>query len=180
MDGHGVGAKDAWPELLARAQGWRLTDLASDGSGFVTVGDNGGTFVDQANVAEQMSPAIVIVSASSNDLGQSDADVADATAGVLHDLRTALPTAEIIAVSSAWGSTPLPDQLTQFNAALSDASTSIGGVYVDIGQPLLDHPELMQDDDTHPNIDGQNLLAATVEQQLVADQNPVAHAGDGP
>ena len=38
MEGHGLDPSDAWPALLAKQNGWRLTNLASDGSGFATVG----------------------------------------------------------------------------------------------------------------------------------------------
>ena len=50
MEGHGLDPGQAWPALLAQEYGWRLTNLASDGSGFVTPGNNGDTFADQVAV----------------------------------------------------------------------------------------------------------------------------------
>ncbi|QWT23101.1 SGNH/GDSL hydrolase family protein [Subtercola sp. PAMC28395] len=170
MDGHGVGETDSWPALLAQSGRWQLQNLASDGTGFVTVGDDGETFADQAVVAEGLNPSIVIVAASSNDLGQDDSAVQSTADSVFQRLRTALPLAKIVAVSAAWGSTPLPEQLVRFNQIVSDASASVGGAYIDIGQLFLDHPELMQADDTHPTVDGQNLLAETIGRQLTVDQ----------
>ncbi|GAA1002291.1 hypothetical protein GCM10009563_33730 [Subtercola frigoramans] len=168
MDGHGLNPGDAWPALVANQEGWRLTDLASDGSGFVTAGDDGTTFVDQAAVAAQMRPALVIMSASSNDLGQDSAAVSAASADVLQKLKEASPNTKIVSVSAAWGSTTLPDQLVEFNSNLEHATTDIGGTYIDIGQPFFDHPDLLQDDDTHPTIDGQNVIAGIIDQQLRA------------
>ena len=39
----------------------------------------------------------------------------------------------------------------------------IGGTFIDIGQPMSGHPELMQDDDVHPNTAGQVVLASTIQ-----------------
>ncbi|GAB3581404.1 hypothetical protein GCM10027406_22520 [Leifsonia lichenia] len=166
MEGHGLDPSDAWPALLAGEDGWRLSNLASDGSGFVTVGDNGDTFADQVHAAVSLHPSVVIVSGSSNDLGEPDAAIARATDSTLTALRAALPHAEILAVSPVWSDTAEPDQLRTIDADVVKAAGTIGAVDLDIGQPLDGQRDLLQADDVHPTAAGQAVIAAAVERAL--------------
>jgi len=170
MEGHGLASDQAWLALLAEQDGWRFTNLASDGSGFVTVGDNGDRFADQAAVAENLHPDVIILAGSSNDLGVDDKTIDDATAATIAGLHAALPTTTIITVSSTWGDTDVPDQMSAIDAAADTATTAVGGLFLNIGQPLADQPALMQDDDVHPTAAGQEVLAAAVERALAAAQ----------
>ena len=52
--------------------------------------------------------------------------------------------------------------------------TAVGGHYLDIGQPLGGHPELMQDDDVHPTVAGQVVLAGTIQAAILAEQHATA------
>lgn len=166
MEGHGLDPADAWPALLAEQNGWRLTNLASDGSGFATVGDEGDTFADQVRVAARLHPSIVLISGSSNDLGVGDAALSKATIITVDLLRAALPNAEIIAVSPVWNDKTVPAQLTSIDADVVQAVARVGGQSVDIGQPLMDQPSLMQGDDVHPTAAGQQVLASAIAGQL--------------
>ncbi len=168
LEGHGVDSGQAWLAVLAEKDGWRLTNLASDGSGFATVGDNGDTFADQVMVAEKLNPDVVIISGSSNDLGATDVKIAQATTATIDALRAALPNAKIVAVSAVWGDTPLPDQMTTITADVAAATIAVGGSYLDIGQPLSAQPTLMQADDDHPTAEGQGILAASVSAAMAA------------
>ncbi|MHB1234533.1 MAG: SGNH/GDSL hydrolase family protein [Microbacteriaceae bacterium] len=168
MEGHGLNPDQAWMAVLARQNGWRFTNLASDGSGFVTVGDNGDTFADQAQVAEGLNPDVIILAGSSNDLGADDATIAFETTATIAALHTALPTTRIIAVSSIWGDTTAPAQLSAIDAAVQTAIAAAGGVYLDVGQPLAGQTDLMQSDDVHPTAAGQLVLAGAVEQAMSA------------
>lgn len=166
MEGHGLDPTQAWPALLAGEDDWRLTNLASDGSGFVTVGENGDTFADQVHAAVSLRPSVVIVSGSSNDLGESDAAIARATDSALSALRAALPHAEIIAVSPVWNDTAEPDQLRTIDQDVVKTAASIGAVDLDIGQPLDGQRGLVQSDDVHPTAEGQVAIAAAVARAL--------------
>lgn len=166
MEGHGLDPSDAWPAQLAGEDGWRLTNLASDGSGFVTVGDDGDTFADQVHAAVSLHPSVVIVSGSSNDLGESDAAIARATDTTLSVLRAALPRAEIIAVSPVWNDTAEPGQLRTIDADVVAAAARIDAIDLDIGQPLDGRRDLLQGDDVHPTAAGQAVIAAAVERAL--------------
>jgi len=169
MDGHGVTPSRAWPQLIGEATDWQLTDLASDGSGFATLGDDGDTFHDQAVEAVALNPDIVIIAASSNDLDQDPDTVAQATSATFDYLRDALPQARIIALNAFWGADTPPAELSQLDTAVEDAAAATGAHYLDIGQPLAGHPELMQFDAVHPTAKGLLVLAAAIAKAIRAD-----------
>ena len=168
MDGHGITPDQAWPEIVASAYDWRLSNLSSDGTGLVMTGDDGGTYTEQETAAAALKPSVVIVSASSNDLGEDSDDVTDAATAFFDTQRAQLPDTHIIAVSAFWGDTDVPDEMQQIDEQVQGAATAVGADYVDLGQPLAGHPELMQDDDVHPTADGQQQIAASYGPQLEA------------
>ena len=171
MEGHGLAPSQAWPALLANEYGWRLTNLASDGSGFVTTGNNGDTFADQVAAAARLDPSIVLVSGSSNDLGDDETMIAGETAATIRALHAALPRAQIFAVSPIWNDKDVPPQLDSIDLDVTRAVAAVGGRTLDIGQPLYGQPALLQSDDVHPTPAGQQVIAAAVEKAM---QHPPA------
>jgi acyl-CoA thioesterase-1 len=167
LEGHGLADGESWLADLAEQSGWRLTNLASDGSGFVTVGNDGDTFADQVAAAAKLDPDVVVISGSSNDLGAANAAIASATTATIDALHAALPAAEIIAVSAVWGDTATPAQLDDISSDVADATIAVGGTYLDIGQPLASEPGLMQSDDVHPTAEGQVVLASAVSAAML-------------
>jgi acyl-CoA thioesterase-1 len=170
LEGHGLAPDQAWLAVLAERQGWRLTNLASDGSGFVTEGDNSDTFADQAETAIDLRPDVIVISGSSNDLGTDAATIATATSATIAKIHAALPGTKIITVSAVWGDTTLPPQLNSITADVAVAAAAAGASYLDIGQPLSGRPALMQSDDVHPTAKGQRILAAAVGRAMRSDQ----------
>lgn len=166
MDGHGLGADQNWPDLLADAETWNMHNLATDGSGYVTLGDARDTFQDQAERAVALDPDIVVIAGSSNDLGDSDTDVDAAIQKLVTTVKTALPKAKIIAFNTFWGDTTPPAQLASFNAQVKQSVEAVGGTYYDIGQPLSGRADLMQSDDVHPTAAGQKIVADAVAAKL--------------
>jgi acyl-CoA thioesterase-1 len=164
--GHGLGSNESWVAQLALQDNFDLVNLASDGSGFVTAGDNNDTFADQIMVAIDLKANDVILSGSSNDLGQSDPAVEAAIDAAVIELHSALPNARVIAVSGIWGDTAVPKQMRTINKAVESAVTAVGGTYLRIGQPLSGRIALMQDDDVHPTATGQTLIAQRVQKAL--------------
>lgn len=172
MDGHGLTEAQSWPSVLAGKEGWDLDDLATDGTGYVTLGNDDNTFQSQAAEAISLDPDIVILAGSSNDLGKSTSAVQAAEAKLVATVATELPNVKIVGVNTFWGDTKPPTQLTAFDTALEQAVTGVGGTYVDIGQPLANQVDLMQSDDVHPTATGQKVLANTIALRL-----PFAAAG---
>jgi acyl-CoA thioesterase-1 len=175
MEGHGLDPTQAWPALLAERDGWRLTNLASDGSGFAMAGNNRDTFADQVAVAARLHPDIVIIGGSSNDLGVNAATLAKATTDAIKKLRVELPNADIIALSAVWGNTAVPAQISSINADVDAAAVSVEATYLNIGQPLSNKADLMQGDDVHPTADGQRDLAAAISRAM-ADTDAIPDA----
>ena len=166
LSGHGLGSDESWVAQLAFQNNFNLVNLASDGSGFVTAGDNNDTFADQIETAIDLAADVVILSGSSNDLGQSDAAVETAIDAAVTELHTALPKAQIIAVSGVWGATTLPKQMVTINNSVRTAVKAVGGTYLRIGQPLGGRVFLMQTDEVHPTAAGQAAIAHRVTRAL--------------
>lgn len=168
MKGFGVTPEAAWPELISAENGWDLTTLACDGAGFLAPGNTdecGDTFVDVSR-SITTQPDLIIIEGSSNDFGQSNSELLSATVSALTILRSEFPNAEIIGLSTVWSETQPPAQLDDVNSQMQTALAGVGGRYVDIGQPLSEQPELMQGDDVHPTVAGQQVLAAAIENAI--------------
>jgi acyl-CoA thioesterase-1 len=166
MRGHGLTPDQAWPALMAAHDDWQLDNLACDGAGFLAVGDSsecGGTFASLVAQAVALHPRTIIIEGSSNDFGESNSSLMPETLAQLKELRAALPHAQIIGLSTIWGDTAVPAQLADVDQQVRTAVTSIGGVFLDIGQPLGGHPEWMQSDDVHPTTAGQVAIYAAVQ-----------------
>ncbi|HAM25176.1 MAG TPA: SGNH/GDSL hydrolase family protein [Microbacteriaceae bacterium] len=165
MKGHGLTPAQAWPELLARSNHWALDNLSCDGAGFVKTGDAddcGGDFSGLVAEAVTAKPSLIIISGSSNDLGISNAQLEEQTIQVVKALRAALPTTTIVGISTVWNDTVAPDQMDDINEQVRQAVKGVGGVYLDIGQPLAGHRSWLQSDDVHPTARGQRELAKAI------------------
>jgi acyl-CoA thioesterase I len=175
MNGHGLPAGEAWPYLVAADYGWNLDNDACDGVGVIAVGDPAkcnSNYTGVIAAASTMTPDIVIFEGSSNDFGQDDAQLLAGTIADLQALRTEFPQAEIVGLSTLWGAGGPPAPVAAVNAQVQQAVEDVGGTYLDIGQPMETHPEMMQFDNVHPNASGQALIATTIEaaiKPVVAD-----------
>lgn len=166
MEGHGLDPDQAWPALLAERYGWQLTNLASDGSGFVMRGTNGDTFANQVAVAATLRPSLVFLSGSSNDLGESDRTIAADTDAALIALRKDLPNALIVVVSPVWGASAEPAQLVTIGEDAAHAAGTVSADAIEIGQPLQGRRNLLQSDGVHPTAQGQRVLARVIARAL--------------
>lgn len=128
--------------------------------------DCGTTFAGLVPQAVALNPQIILVSGSSNDLGQDTDRLDAATVAMLQALHGDLPNAMIIGISTVWADTPPPAQITEISSQVESAVTGVGGLYVPIGQPLLGHREWMQGDDVHPTTVGQQQLAAAISAAI--------------
>ena len=166
MKGHGLFPSQAWPTLLARQHGWKLDNLACDGAGFLTTGDDSdcaATFSGLVDETVDLNPRTVIVEGSSNDYGEDDGRLIKVTESLISELHSALPHTQIIGLSTVWGDTAVPAQLAHVNEQVAIAVKKVGGTYVSIGQPLAGHPEWMQSDDVHPTGRGQQAILEAVQ-----------------
>lgn len=165
MKGFGLPPASAWPEVLANRHGWKLTSLACDGAGFLAIGSSqecNTTFYGVAAEAANLRPDLIVIEGSSNDYGRDNRVLAAATTKTLALLRTQCPNAHIIGLSAIWTDTLPGDQISAINDQMASAVTAVGGTYLDVGQPLSGHRDLMQRDNVHPSLAGQKVLAGSV------------------
>lgn len=170
--GHGLSAEQAWPEVLARTERWQLTNLSCDGAGVLAEGDSdscASTYDGLVQRAVPLRPAVVLVQASSNDLGQDEDEVDGATEELVAEVHRLLPHARVIGLSAIWADDTPPAQLAEISAALRSAIAADGGTSVDIGQPLHGHPDWMQSDDVHPTARGQRAVLTAVTAAFARD-----------
>jgi len=161
MKGHGLSAAQAWPATLARSMGWNLTNLACDGAGFATAGDDndcGADFSGLVHKAVALRPALILISGSSNDLGIDNDHLRTETDAVVANLRADLPTTAIVGISTVWNDSVAPDQMNDINDQVRAAIQRAEGSYLDIGQPLAGHQSWLQSDRVHPTARGQKEL----------------------
>lgn len=168
MAGYGLDSDaDAWPAMLARADHLDVTNLACSGAGFVVDGDCGDDFAGLVSQAVAVHPSIVVLQSSDNDLGQDPAAIDTATRQAVDQLHAALPHARIVGFSTLWDQPgDVPDEVAQSSTSLRRAVEADGGRFVDLGQPLVGHVDLLQADSEHPTVAGQRVLTRVVERAL--------------
>ncbi|MFP3465045.1 SGNH/GDSL hydrolase family protein [Leifsonia sp. SIMBA_070] len=164
--GKGVTPEQAWPALVSADHGWRLTDLAVSGSGFVKPGWNGTTYRQQVDAALRLHPQVILLAATRNDREQSLEAVTANADRMLRELREKFPDATIIGVTGIWGADAPPATMTHVDGIVGDAVRDVDGTWLDIGFPLVGHPDLVQADGIHPNAAGQKVVARTIESKL--------------
>lgn len=184
-DSYTQGAGASHPDrrftsVLSRTQGWAESNFGFGGTGYDTALDGsraevacgqsicppyGAALAQVASAA----PDLLIVSGGRNDSAASgDAGYDDVVAQFYRDAQAAAPGARIVALSPLWDDDPAPASLANIVTAVQAGVEAVGGTYIDIGQPLKGHPEMVIDDGVHPNDAGHAAIAAAVKDALAA------------
>lgn len=167
MAGYGLSPDEAWPALLASQEGVSVTNLGCSGAGFVAIGGCGTNFGGLIGQAARADPSLVIIQSSDNDSGESDQSIQTATAQTVGALHEAMPDAVIVGFGTLWDEpSTAPGTIAASTAALQSALADVGGTFIDIGQPLISQPGLLQADGEHPTAAGQRVLVQTISQAL--------------
>lgn len=169
MSGHGLSSESkAWPALLRYSGGTgTVTNLACSGAGFVQAGACGTDYDALVDRAVAADPTLVVIQSSDNDLGESAADIRQATEQTVEHIRTALPDAEIVGFSTLWDQPgAVPAEVSQSSDDLRSAVALVGGTFIDVGQPIAGTPGLLQSDNEHPTDAGQTVLALAFAADL--------------
>lgn len=167
MSGYGLAPDEAWPLLLADRAHVHLTNLACPGMGFVVAGECGTSYEGLVPAVAALQPQLLVVESSSNDFWEDPDEIRDDTDSTIAQLHDAAPDALIVGLSTIWNDDPdVPDDTAVTSEALRDAVDAVGGTFLDVGQPLVGHPEWMQEDDVHPTARGQRAIEQTVMTTL--------------
>ena len=170
---------DGFTYLVADYFGWQGQNYAARATGYLR-GDSANSFPKihgctdrgcpdylqqlREAKADGVQPNIILVSGGRNDARSSKLEPAIKT--FYKRLRQNYPDAEIFATSPIWYGSPVPSRLRHMKEYVSDAAASIGATYLDLGEPLLGHPELMSRDEVHPNTAGHEALADLIISRI--------------
>ncbi|WP_051388938.1 SGNH/GDSL hydrolase family protein [Arthrobacter sp. 35W] len=181
--GYGTSPELAWPALLqddfdTRGAAVQIINAARNGSGYVSIGDDDETFVDEA--AEIPSDtSLVVVFGSENDMGYDDGELREAAAQTYAGIKAAAPTAAVVVVGPpSYTDDPEPERLQVRDAVASEAQAA-GVAFVD---PIAEHwimgraDELIGPDGDHPSEAGQYYLAGLFDS-MVSARLPAPVAG---
>ncbi|MEZ7897350.1 MAG: SGNH/GDSL hydrolase family protein [Flaviflexus sp.] len=135
-----------WINPVAEELGWNIvSNLSAPGRGFVTLPrscDNSPceAFPGTVDAVVESQPEVVVTFGGSAD---GDIPIGGATDQYFQDLRAALPDAQIIALSPISSADTLPDWIPFHVANVRASVESVGGIYVDLGQPALGDGEAL-------------------------------------
>jgi hypothetical protein len=170
--GAGANRGDRFTTRIAKARGWHEVNLGYGGTGYV--GATGGelapvacaryycpSYTDLIGVVAASNPDIIVVTGGRHDVSFGRtvywANGVKAFFVALHD---AAPEARIIATSPIWDDDLPPDGLDAMRAVVQREVSSVGGSYVDLGDPLLGRPDLVAEDGVQLNDAGHEAIAA--------------------
>ena len=153
-----------WSTTASRSLGWSQTIIAIGGTGYVS-GDN---YVNQIERVVATGSDVVVISGGRNDVDEPIETVKANVLQVIQGITSGLPDAQVIVISPWWDDDEAPTSLGDVAAAVADTAASVGVEFIDSGQPLAGHPELMSGDGIHPNDAGYAAIAAAVTPLLEA------------
>ena len=139
---------------------------AESGSGYAKQGENGNNYLDLLKKVVDADPAIVVVSGGRNDISDDHDTLTNDAGDVFAQLADKLPNTKIVAVAPFWGDSDQPSDLSFVEATVKSAVEDAGGTYLDISDPLHNHPEWMADDEANPNDEGNKSIAFALRQRL--------------
>lgn len=168
----GAGTSDdahagRWTAVVAEDLGWRASTYARGGTGYVNDGGEDAAYATRVDAIIDAEPDIVVVSGGRNDSYFAPVDVEAAALDVFRTLRLGLPDAQVVVLGSWWDDDEPTSEYTAVREAIASAAEAAGVAYVDAGEPLVGHPELISDDGVHPNDAGYVALAHAAEAALV-------------
>lgn len=162
-----------WTTVLSANRNWVEQNVGAGGTGYATAGrmEGGAPYTARLSGATAPETKVVIVSGGRNDLSDKipTDDIESSIVQTYTELRKSLPTARIIALSPIWDDDPTPAGLAEIGASVKAAVESVGGEYIDLGEPFEGRPELMSQDGVHPNDVGYKFLAEKIDAALPKD-----------
>ncbi|MEA5457185.1 SGNH/GDSL hydrolase family protein [Sinomonas sp. JGH33] len=172
--GLGSSAADSWPVLVERDEETRLdqfdvVNAAQNGSGYVTPGDEAGTFMTEVTQYVTPEARVVLFFGSDNDIGSTADQIREAAESAVEAARERAPEARIIVVGPPSYSANPDAELLDIRDALRSAAFRTKATFIDpIAEGWIAEraDELIGPDGEHPNAAGHLRLAALMEDVL--------------
>lgn len=175
--GHGTSPDLAWPNLVqGDTRGGQhplsIVNASANGSGYVSTGDGGSTFLSQVDESVQKTTQLVLIFGSENDMGSDATQLKQAAAKTLAEINAKAPDAKIVVVGPpSYTDNPEASRLEvrdEDRAAANEA----GAVFID---PIQDQwimgqaDQLIGPDGDHPSVAGQHYLQANMEKIITGN-----------
>jgi lysophospholipase L1-like esterase len=160
-----------WTSLVAKAEGWEELNFGEAGSGYITKGFGGTSYLGRVEQVVKARPDVVFVAGGQND-ASSNADVAAAVRAILLELRQGLPDAKIYVLGPTWPDTQPPAGLLVVEKAARDAAAEVDARFIPALDWLAGRPELIAPDGIHPNDAGHQEIANGVIAALGGSPTP--------
>ncbi|KWX26179.1 hypothetical protein AFM11_02825 [Mycolicibacterium wolinskyi] len=171
----GAGAKP-WPGLVWQrlaAEGIKVDAHVGGegGSGYVTPGKKGTTFVQRVAGTVTGDDQLVVFWGTRNDRGTDPDVLAAAVHEALQQSIQRAPHARLLVIGPVWPSAPAPQEIVQVRDVVCEQARRAGATFVDPLEQgwLVSRPDLIQADGVHPNDAGQQVLADKIVS-LIKDQ----------
>lgn len=161
-------------QLIADHYKWEFINLSRSATGYISGGDDPtrfwcgyehcNSYTEQIPDTAAAHPDVVVVNGGRNELAiGASTEWIQGVGAFFTQLRRSVPDATIIAASPIWDDDPTPPELNAMREVVRQAVTAVGGTYVDLGDPLLGHPDFVREDGIHPNDAGNAAIAAAFE-----------------
>ena len=153
--------------MVSLKRGWVGKYLSDNTTSYSTAGEPGGTsYRARLGAVVATGAQIVVVSGGRGDVGVSATQFRGDVRATFAGIHAGLPKARIIVVSPTWGNDPVPARLTALISIVKSEAARVGATYLDIGEPMFGHPNMVGVDGWHPNDAGHAAIAAAVEKAL--------------
>lgn len=154
--------------LLNHQDGWRTSNHAVGGTGYVNPGTAAPFEQQQLASAVATRPDALVVVGSMNDSWFPPEQVHAAAANLYAAFRQQRPDARLVVVGPIWPDQNPPERVTTARDAIREAAEDAGADWVD---PLkqawfTDAPRLISGDGIHPNNAGHAMMAARLADTL--------------
>lgn len=160
----GVGASTPafrWTSLVAQAEGWGEANFGEGGSGYITKGFEGTSYLGRVQDVIRARPDVVVVAGGQNDM-TSNGDIDAAVHATLELLRDGLPYARMYVVGPTWPQESPPPNLVAIETSVRNAAAEVDAQFIPALDWIAGRPDLMSLDNIHPNDAGYRLIADRV------------------
>ncbi|EHK86368.1 G-D-S-L family lipolytic protein [Rhodococcus pyridinivorans AK37] len=157
-----------WPRKLATERGWRLTNMAVGGVGYVQQNLDKGkkAFTGNVDAIVALAPDYVIIAGGRNDVSYPR-ETGPAAAQMFATLKEQLPESRIIVIGMIHDNRAPTPTAVEVNATIRREAEAAGLPFVDaLTENWLSDPALLREDGMHPTAEGQAVLRDRINEHL--------------